>query len=111
MGEDRLLQFYRILNGAVVGASGAIYGLLVGFAMLFPKAKMSLFFLPVSLPALYAIGVFIAIDLFFGLSSHTVGNIAHFAHVGGALSGALLTSIWLRKSHDAPRTLSYSTKK
>lgn len=84
-----------ILNTPTVGASGAIFGLLVGFAMLFPNTELMLIFPPIPVKAKYMIPFFIAIDLFLGVNQFSWDNIAHFAHLGGALMGFLL--IYFRK--------------
>ena len=86
MGKESLLEFIAIYNTPVVGASGAIYGILVAFAFTYPKAKLSLIFLPFPIQAKYFVPLLISGDLFFGLTKYSIGNIAHFAHIGGALS-------------------------
>jgi len=76
-----------------VGASGAIYGLLIAFAVKFPNAELMLLFLPVPIKAKYFVPGLILIDLFLGFSSFN-SPIAHFAHLGGALFGFLLLLYW-----------------
>ncbi|MBQ9450603.1 MAG: rhomboid family intramembrane serine protease [Bacteroidales bacterium] len=78
-----------------VGASGAIYGVLMGYAMLFPESKMTLLFPPVTLSAKWMVVVFAAIELFTGVTG-LAGSIAHFAHLGGMLIGWLMI-LWWRK--------------
>lgn len=99
IGKPRLLELMSIFNAPVVGASGAIYGILVAFAFTYPNAKLALIFLPVPISAKYFVPIIIAGDLFFGLTKYSVGNIAHFAHVGGALT-ALLIILLLRKKNN-----------
>ena len=91
--KTNLLQLYWI---PAVGASGAIYGVLVAFGILFPNAKLALIFLPVPIPAKYFIPVLIALDLFSGITGFSIfgGGIAHFAHIGGAIIGFLLMWYW-----------------
>ncbi len=79
-----------------VGASGAIYGLLMGYAMLFPDSVLTLIFPPVSLKAKWFVLIFIAIELVTGVFS-IGGGIAHFAHLGGMLFGWLMIRYWKRK--------------
>ncbi len=79
----------------VLGASGAVYGLFVGFAMLFPNHRIMLLIPPIPLPAKYMILVLVLFDLTLGLSGAASG-IAHFAHLGGALAGALFVLWWRR---------------
>lgn len=76
-----------------VGASGAIYGLLMGYAMLYPDAIMSLIFPPVSMKAKWFVLIFAAIELFTGVTG-TGGGIAHFAHLGGLIFGFILLMYW-----------------
>lgn len=78
-----------------VGASGAIYGVLMGYAMLFPESRMTLLFPPVTLSAKWMVVVFAAIELLTGVTGWASG-IAHFAHLGGMLIGWLLI-LWWRK--------------
>ena len=88
-----------------VGASGAIYGILVAFGMLFPDAKLIMIFLPIPIKAKYFIPILIALDLFSGVTKFPIfgGNIAHFAHVGGALIGFILMKIWQKNSFNGKR--------
>ena len=79
-----------------VGASGAIYGLLMGFAMLFPDAKMTLIFPPITLSAKWWVAIFAVIELFTGITGFADG-IAHFAHLGGMLIGWLMIRSWRRR--------------
>ena len=76
-------------NTIVVGASGAISGVLLSFAYLFPNAKIMLLIPPIPMKAKYLVGILLAVDLYLGLSGTRTG-IAHFAHLGGALMGGLL---------------------
>lgn len=79
-----------------VGASGAIYGVLMGFAMLYPDAILSLIFPPISLKAKWFVLIFGAIELLTGLTG-TGGGVAHFAHLGGLIFGYLLMQYWKKK--------------
>ena len=101
IGEPRLIEFMSIFNSPVVGASGAIYGILVAFAFSYPNAKLALIFLPVPISAKYFVPVIIAGDLFFGVTKYSIGNIAHFAHVGGALTALLIILLWKIKNNYA----------
>lgn len=77
-----------------VGASGAIYGILVAFGMLFPNTKLMFIFLPVPIKAKYFIPIGIIVELFLGVGNFSWDNIAHFAHLGGALVGFIFVMIW-----------------
>lgn len=79
-----------------VGASGAIYGVLIGFAMLYPDAMLTLIFPPVSLKAKWFVIIFAVIELFTGVFG-IGGGIAHFAHLGGMLFGWMLIMYWKKK--------------
>jgi len=88
---DKIIGLY---NTSAVGASGAVYGVLVAFGMYFKDAKLMMIFLPVPIAAKYFIPILIAIDFFFGMTNYSIGNIAHFAHIGGALIGFLVAWYW-----------------
>ena len=92
------LALHIILGGhsAVVGASGAISGVLLAFAFLFPNAKIMLLIPPIPMKAKYLVGILLMVDLYLGLTGAATG-IAHFAHIGGALTGALLI-LFFRKN-------------
>ena len=92
--EADLNDFFATYHTPAVGASGAIYGVLVAFGMLFPNAKLALIFFPVPIAAKYFIPLIILGDLFFGLTGYSVGNVAHFAHIGGALIGFIIAWYW-----------------
>ena len=92
----------------VVGASGAIYGLLVAFAFMFPNAELMMMFIPVPIKAKYFVPGILVIDLILGLKGNSIfgGNgtgIAHFAHIGGALIGFLMMWFWKKNSFDNKR--------
>lgn len=78
---------------AVVGASGAIYGILAAFATMFPNIEMMLMFIPVPVKAKYMALGLLAIGLYMGLAGSSDG-IAHLAHVGGAIMGFILIRYW-----------------
>ena len=100
VSKEMLGRFYYLYHTPTVGASGAIYGLLVAFALIFPNFKVMLIFLPVPVAAKYFVPVLLLIDLSAGITGFSIfgENIAHFAHIGGAISGALLVLYWKRKS-------------
>ena len=80
-----------------VGASGAVFGLLIAFAMVFPDVELMLIFLPIPIKAKYFVPVYAVLELFFGVANFKGDNIAHFAHLGGALFGFLLVKWWKRR--------------
>ena len=96
-GSKAAMDAYQALKiTPTVGASGAIYGLLIGYAMLFPDSKLTLIFPPVTLSAKWWIIIFATIELVTGVTGVASG-IAHFAHLGGMLFGFLLIRYWRRK--------------
>jgi membrane associated rhomboid family serine protease len=76
-----------------VGASGAIFGLLAAFAILFPNTEMYLMFIPIPIKAKYLIGAYVLYEIYKAFSMQT-DNINHLAHLGGALTGAILVLVW-----------------
>ena len=82
-----------VLSVPTVGASGAIYGVLMGYAMLYPDSIMRLIFPPVALKAKWFVLIFAGIELLLGMSSTGTG-VAHFAHLGGLIFGFLLIMYW-----------------
>lgn len=103
--EEKLQDFFALFNTPVVGASGAIYGVLVAFGILFPNAKLFLLFLPVPIAAKYFIPVLIGLDLFSGVTGFSIfgGGVAHFGHVGGAFIGFLLMWFWRTQGTRTPQ--------
>lgn len=77
-----------------LGASGAVMGVMVAFAYLFPNTELYIMFIPVPVKAKWAVLGLAAIDLFGGVATVTGDNIAHFAHLGGALTGFIIVLIW-----------------
>ena len=77
----------------MMGASGAIFGLLAGYGMMFPESKIMLLIPPIPMKAKYFVIIYAVIELIFGISGVQTG-VAHFAHLGGALFGALLIIYW-----------------
>ena len=80
-----------------VGASGAIYGILMGCAMLYPDSVLTLLFPPVSLKAKWFVLIFAGIELLLGISNNPADNVAHFAHLGGLVFAFLLIMFWKKK--------------
>ena len=85
--------YQRLLVTPTLGASGAIYGVLIGFAMLYPQARLILIFPPIPVKAKWLVIIFAAIELVFGINGIQEG-VAHFAHLGGMLFGWLLIRWW-----------------
>lgn len=89
-----------IYNGPIVGASGAIFGLLIAFGMLYPNMELMIMFIPVPIKAKYIIPVYVILELSLGIGQFSGDNVAHFAHLGGALLGFILVKMWgLKKTN------------
>ncbi|MDR0874376.1 MAG: rhomboid family intramembrane serine protease [Prevotellaceae bacterium] len=103
-GADLLAQNYNytdvamgklnsLLNSDMVGASGAVFGLLLAFGMLFPNQQIYIYFL-LPLKAKWFVILYGLLEFFFGVSNNSGDNVAHFAHLGGMLFGFLLLMWW-----------------
>ncbi|MDA8849335.1 rhomboid family intramembrane serine protease [Flavobacteriaceae bacterium] len=103
IGREKLLSGLSAFNGVMVGASGALYGILVAFAFLFPNARLMLLFPPIPVKAKILVPVLILSDLFFGFTSYSIGPIAHFAHVGGAITGLVMLWYWKKNQFNNNR--------
>ena len=88
-----LFMFMSTANVPSIGASGAIYGIVLMFALLFPEEKLFFFFIPIGIKAKYLISVLFLIEVVMGFTAGPSDNVAHFAHVGGGLAGLALMGI------------------
>jgi membrane associated rhomboid family serine protease len=79
-----------------VGASGGLFGVLLGFALLFPDRRITLLFPPIPMPAWLFVTIYGAIELYLGVTGSASG-VAHFAHLGGMLGGYLVFAYWRRQ--------------
>jgi membrane associated rhomboid family serine protease len=101
-----LVQDYEITQGLIsvnqptVGASGALFGILVAFAMYWPNTQLFLMFIPVPIKAKWAVIGYAAFELFAGISGFQAG-VAHFAHLGGALFGFILVQYWNKNNRNS----------
>ncbi|MDR0544885.1 MAG: rhomboid family intramembrane serine protease [Odoribacteraceae bacterium] len=86
------------LNVPTVGASGAVFGLLLAFGMLFPNTELMLMFIPIPIKAKYFVIGYGALELFMGIQHQTGDNVAHFAHLGGMLFGFFIIRYWNKHS-------------
>ena len=86
-------QLYNALRIPMVGASGAIFGVVAAFSTLFPDAKLMFMFIPFPIKAKYLFPIIIVVSVYLGFSGDMSG-IAHFAHVGGAIVGFILAKVW-----------------
>ena len=99
-------KFNEIYYASMVGASGCIMGILVAFGMMNPDAKLMLIFLPIPIKAKYFIPGIIILDIISGITGQSFfspSNTAHFAHVGGALTGFIIMFFWKKDQFDKYR--------
>lgn len=95
----QMVDLYSAINTGVVGASGAVFGVLLGFGMLFPNTELMLLFPPIPLKAKYFVMIYGAIEFFLAMRQTTGDNVAHYAHLGGMLFGYLLLKYWQKKGN------------
>lgn len=88
---------YSVVNGAMGGASGAVFGILIAFAVLFPNTELMMLFIPFPVKAKYFIVIYAFMELSLGVIKLPGDNIAHFAHLGGALFGFILVKYWQKQ--------------
>lgn len=91
--DDQMGKLNSILNVPVVGASGAVYGVLLAFGMLFPNTQLMFIFPPVPVKAKYVVIGYAAIELYLAITSPG-SNVAHAAHLGGMIFGYILIRYW-----------------
>jgi membrane associated rhomboid family serine protease len=94
----QMVELYSAINTGVVGASGAVFGVLLGFGMLFPNTELMLLFPPIPLKAKYFVMIYGAIEFYLAMRQTTGDNVAHYAHLGGMLFGYLLLKYWQKNS-------------
>jgi len=95
--DEFLGKLNILLHIPTVGASGSLFGILFAFGFMFPKEKLMLIFLPIPIPARIFVIIYAVIELFAGVANFSWDNIAHFAHLGGALFGLIMIFWWRKK--------------
>lgn len=107
LGASGVDTFAGAFAAPAVGASGAIYGLLVAFAFMAPNAELALMFIPIPIKAKYFVPGLLLVDLFLGVKGNSIfgggSGIAHFAHIGGAIVGFLMMWYWKKTSFNRNR--------
>jgi len=99
MGSGMLIPMQEYLNMMnTVGASGAVYAILLAFGMLFPNEKMFVIPFPFPIKAKYFVAGYAIIELMEGVANNPTDNVAHFAHLGGMIFGFLLIIYWRKKN-------------
>lgn len=100
ISREQAASIASIYLSPMVGASGAIFGILVAFVILEPNAHLMFLFVPFGIKAKYIVPLYIAIELFLGLAQFSGDPVAHFAHLGGALFGFILMKTWrIKEKH------------
>lgn len=101
IGPESVMKLRAIYAEPMVGASGALFGVLVAFGVLYAETSLYILFIPIPVKAKYAVIGYIVVELYLGLSQHPGDSVAHFAHLGGALVGYILLKIWgSRRTND-----------
>ena len=103
--DPMLRQLNVMINATTVGASGAVFGILLAFGMLFPNMPLYVIPFPFPIKAKYLVIGYGAIELFAGVANFSFDNIAHFAHLGGMLFGIIMVLYWKKKDRDNGRFL------
>ncbi len=93
-----MAQLDNMINVPTVGASGAVFGVLLAFGMYYPNIELFLFFIPIPIKAKYFVIGYGAIELINGITNTPGDNVAHFAHLGGMLFGFILIKIWQKSN-------------
>jgi len=96
-GNSLSIQLERMMNTPLVGASGAVFGLLLAFGMLFPETRLMLLFPPIPIKAKHFVMIYGAIELYMGMNNNIGDNVAHFAHLGGMLIGYIILKYWQKQ--------------
>ena len=89
-----IMQYFMGTFSFAVGASGAVMGVFVAFAYLFPNTELMIMLIPIPVKAKWVVLGYVLVDLFGGLGNVSGDNVAHFAHLGGALTGFLIVLYW-----------------
>jgi len=87
-------KLFSIYFGPMVGASGAICGVLAAFGLIYPNAELMIMFIPVPVKAKYIIPAYLIFELSLGVAQFSGDSVAHFAHLGGAIIGFILVKVW-----------------
>jgi len=95
--DPQMAKLCAALFTPTIGASGAVFGVLLAFGMLFPNTQLMLLFPPIPIKAKYFVIGYGVIELFMGVSNFQSDNVAHFAHLGGMLFGFILIKYWQRR--------------
>ena len=93
-----MATLHALLNTSTVGASGAVFGILLAFGMMFPNSLIYVYF-AIPVKAKWFVMIYGAIELYSGIAANEGDNVAHFAHLGGMIFGFLLIKLWNKQSN------------
>lgn len=96
-------EMFSMINSVTVGASGAVFGILLAFGMLFPNAQLFIIPFPFPIKAKWFVIGYGVLELVFGVANRTGDNVAHFAHLGGMLFGIFMILYWRKKDRQHGR--------
>jgi membrane associated rhomboid family serine protease len=97
VGDITLIENYiRMIYTPMVGASGAVFGVMAAFAILFPNTEFYLYFM-IPVKAKYLVGVYLIYEVYSAFQNNLDDPVAHLAHIGGAVAGAIMVIIWRKK--------------
>jgi membrane associated rhomboid family serine protease len=96
-------EMFSLVNSVTVGASGAVFGILLAFGMLFPNSQLFIIPFPFPIKAKWFVTGYGLLELFFGVANRTGDNVAHFAHLGGMLFGIFMILYWRKKDRKYDR--------
>lgn len=96
--DDSVQTVYQLLNTGMVGASGALFGVMLAFGMLYPNVELLLLFFPIPIKAKWFVVMYAAFELFSGVARVPGDNVAHFAHLGGMVAGFFLVRAFERRN-------------
>ena len=86
-------------NFLTIGASGAVFGLLLAYGWLYPEASVMFIFFPIPIPSRIFVAIYAVIELLMGVASFQYDNVAHYAHLGGMIFGAIMLFYWKKKGY------------
>lgn len=99
INDRSIISLIQYLRTPMIGASGCIFGLLSSFAVLYPNQRLIFVFFPLPMKAKYVVLIYFLIELYLGFYHSNETNIAHFAHVGGAIFGFFYTKYWKKNNY------------
>lgn len=103
--DPTMAQLNLIMNVPMVGASGALYGVLLAFGMMFPNVELIMFPIPIPIKARYFVMLYAGISVYNAIMSNPDDNVAHLAHLGGMIVGFILVKIWSHRDTGPFRSL------